>query len=161
MRWRRGTLISDRVLRQSILQFFRILVLLTVSFLFLLAACGGKEAKKVSPESLLAQEAFKLAETLKSAYVEKDRASLEAHSTESGYRELISSMKSFDGAELSFTPTWVEIQDSTVHLTVSWKGTWSVKGKTAEERGIAVFVLEGEPLKLGQIQRANPFRQPE
>ena len=150
------------MLKQSILPSFRILLLLTVSFLLLLTACGGdKEAKKVSPESLLAQEAFELAETLKSAYVEKDRASLEVHSTESGYRELIGSMKNFDSAELSFTPTWVEIQDSTVHLTVSWKGTWSMKGKTTEERGMAVFVFEGTPLKLHQVQRANPFRQPE
>jgi len=131
-----------------------------LSFL-LLPACGGKEAKKVSPESLLAQEAFELAETLKSAYVERDRARLEAHSTESGYRELIGSMKSFDGAELSFTPTWVEIQDSTVHLTLAWKGTWSMQGKSTEDRGMAVFVFEGTPLKLSQVQRANPFRQPE
>ena len=140
----------------------RTLALVTVSFIFLLTACGGdKEAKKVSPESLLAQEAFKLAETLKSAYVEKDRTSLAAHSTESGYRELISSMKSFDDAKLSFTPTWVEIQDSAVYLTVSWKGTWSMKGKTVEERGLAGCVVEGEPLKLAQVQRANPFSQPE
>ena len=150
-----------RVLKQSMLPSFRILFLLTVSCLFLLSACGGKEAKKVSPESLLAQEAFELAETLKSAYVEKDRSRLESHSTESGYRELIGSMKNFDSADLSFTPTWVEIQDSNVHLTVSWKGTWSMKGKNTEERGLAVFVFEGKPLKLSQVQRSNPFRQPE
>jgi len=149
------------LIRQSILPSLRILFLLTVLFFLLLPACGGKDAKKVSPESLLAQEAFELAETLKSAYVEKDRARLEEHSTESGYRELIGSMKNFDGAELFFTPTWVEIQDSTVHLTLSWKGTWSVKGKSTEDRGMAVFVFEGTPLKLSQVQRANPFRQPE
>jgi hypothetical protein len=151
-------LCTKRVLREAII---RILFLLTVSFLLLLTACGGEKVKKVSPESQLAQEAFELAETLKSAYVEKDRTSLEINSTESCYRELIGSMKSFDGAELSFTPTWVEIQDPTVHLTLSWKGTWSMKGKTTEERGLAVFVFEGKPLKLSQIQRANPFRQPE
>lgn len=162
MLWRPGTLISKRTSRRSIHPFFRIPLLLAVSLLFLLTACGGdKEAKKISPESLLAREAFELAETLKSAYVEKDRARLEVHSTVSGYRELIGSMKSFDSAELSVTPTWVEIQDSTVHLTVSWKGMWSVKGKTTEERGLAVFVFEGTPLKLSQVQRANPFRQPE
>jgi hypothetical protein len=150
------------MLKRSILPFLRTPLLLAVSFLFFLTACGGdKEAKKVSPESLLAQEAFELAETLKNAYVEKDRARLEVHSTESGYRELIGNMKSFDSAELSFTPTWVEIQDSTVHLTVSWKGTWAMKGKYTEERGMAVFVFDGKPLKLVQVQRANPFRQPE
>jgi len=151
-----------RVLKHAIFPSFRILYFLAVSFLFLLFACGGdKEAKKVSPESLLAQEAFELAETLKSDYVSRDRAGLEKNATESGYKELLGSMKSFDSAELSFTPTWVEMQDSTVRLTVSWKGTWSMKGKTTEERGIAVFVLEGTPLKLSQVQRANPFRQPE
>ena len=149
------------VLRQSILPSFRILFLLTISVLFLLPACGGKEVKKVSPESLLAQEAFELAETLKSAYVRKDRAALEIHSTQDAYKGLIGDMKNFDSAELTFTPTWVAIQDSTVHLTVSWKGTWFMKGKTTEERGMAVFVFEGTPLKLGKIQRANPFRQPE
>jgi hypothetical protein len=154
---------SCRVLnRQSISPFSRILFFLTIACLLLLAACGGdKEAKKVSPESLLTQEAFELAETLKNAYVNKDRASLELNSTESGYRELIGIMKSFDSADLSLTPTWVEIQGLTVYLTVSWKGTWSMKGGTTEERGSAVFVFEGKPLKLRQIQRANPFRQPE
>jgi hypothetical protein len=161
MRWRRGTLISKRVLRQAIVPSFRILFLLTVLSLLFFCACGGKEAKKVSPESLLAQEAFELAETLKSAYVAKDRSDLERNSTENVYRELIGNMKNFDSAELSFTPTWVEIQDSTVHLTLSWKGTWSVKGKATEDRGMAVFVFEGTPLKLSQVQRANPFRQPE
>jgi len=151
-----------RVLKQVLLPSFRILLLLTVSFLFLLTACGGdKEAKKVSPESLLAQEAFELAETLKSDYVSRDRAGLEKNATESGYQELLGSMKSFDSAELSFTPTWVEMQDSTVRLTVSWKGTWSMESKTTEERGIAIFVFEGRPLKLSQVQRANPFGQPE
>jgi len=161
MRWRRGTLISKRVLRQSTVPSFRILFLLTVLSLLFFSACGGKEAKKVSPESLLAQEAFELAETLKRAYVEKDRSDLERNSTETVYREIIGSMKNFDSAELSFTPTWVEIQDSNVHLTVSWKGTWAMKGKNTEERGLAVFVFEGKPLKLSQVQRSNPFRQPE
>jgi hypothetical protein len=150
-----------RMVKQSIPPPFRILLLLAALSLLLLPACGGKEAKKVSPESLLAQEAFELAETLKSAYVGKDRSGLERNSTESGYRELIGGMKDFDSSDLSFTPTWVEIQDTTVHLTVSWKGTWAMKGKNTEERGLAVFMFEGTPLKLSRVQRANPFRQPE
>jgi hypothetical protein len=36
-----------------------------------------------------------------------------------------------------------------------------MKGQNTEERGMAVFVFEGKPLKLAQVQRANPFRQPE
>lgn len=135
-----------------------LIVLISVLFL---VSCGGKEVKKVSPESKLAQEAFEFAETLKDAYLKNDRAALERNSTQEGYKELIGGIKNFSSAELTLTPTWVEIQDSTVKLTVSWKGTWTVTGKTTEDRGIAIFVLEGRPLKLVQIQRANPFRQPE
>jgi hypothetical protein len=135
-------------------------LIVLISILFLVS-CGGKEVKKVSPESKLVQEAFEFAETLKNAYLRNDRISLERNSTQEAYKELIGGIKKFDNAELTLTPTWVEIQDSTVKITVSWKGTWTVTGKTTEERGIGIFVLEGIPLKLVQIQRANPFRQPE
>jgi hypothetical protein len=152
MHWRQETLISKRLI---------VFIHLLIITLFLPVCGGQKETKKVSPESKLVQEAFELAETLKNAYVKKDRAALEIYSTQDAYKRLIGDMKSFDSAELTFTPTWVEIQDSTVQLSVSWKGIWFMKGKTTEEQGIAVFVLEGVPLKLHQIQRANPFRQPE
>jgi hypothetical protein len=158
MHWRQGTLISKT---QRITFFTAATFLcLIISGLFL-TACGKKEVKPVSQESQLTQEAFKLAETLKNAYVRNDRTTLERNATANGYKELASAIKGFDSAELSFTPTWVDVQDSTVNLTISWKGTWVVKGKTTEERGLAIFILEGKPLKLSQIQRSNPFRQPE
>ncbi|MEW6675888.1 MAG: hypothetical protein AB1348_07820 [Nitrospirota bacterium] len=126
----------------------------------LLSSCS-KEVKVVSEESKIAQEAFGLVETIRNAYIENDRTALELNSTKNGYRELIGAIKSFDSAELIFTPRWVEIEDSIVYLNVSWKGTWMVRGKRTEERGMAIFVLEGRPLKLAQVLRANPFRQPE
>lgn len=127
-----------------------------------LFSCGGKkEVKPVSQESKLAQEAFKLAETLRTAYQKKDRETLQDNCTSDGYREIISVMKRFDSAELAFTPTWVEIRDSSVYLTVSWKGVWTFGAKSREDRGVAVFVLDGKPLKLAAVQRDNPFRQPE
>jgi hypothetical protein len=135
--------------------------LLMVITPLLLMSCGGKEVKPVSPEAKLVQEAFSLAETLKMAYTENDRSTLETNSTKDGYKELVGALKAFDRVELTFTPTWVEIRDTSVYLTISWKGTWQVKGKEIEERGQAIFALEGQPLKLAQIQRANPFKQPE
>jgi len=126
-----------------------------------LVSCGKKEVKPVSQESKLAQEAFQVAETLKNAYMKKDRETLQESSTNDGYRDLIESMKNFDVADLTFTPTWVEIKDSSVYLSVSWKGVWTVGTKKTEERGLGIFILEGNPLKLSGIQRENPFRQPE
>ena len=133
---------------------------LFIAMLFLVS-CGKKEVKPVSQESKLAQEAFQLAETLRQAYVKNNRSTLEDNSTSDGYRELIGVMKKFDNAELTFTSTWVEIKDSSVYLSVSWKGVWTVGTKSREERGLAIFVLEGSPLKLAKVQRDNPFRQPE
>jgi hypothetical protein len=135
--------------------------LISLFMAMLMISCGKKEVKPVSQESKLAQEAFQLAETLKNAYVKNDRGTLEESSTKDGYRELIGVMKKFDKVELTFTATWVEIKDSSVYLSVSWKGVWTVGTKSSEERGLAIFVLEGSPLKLARVQRDNPFRQPE
>ncbi|MEW6585776.1 MAG: hypothetical protein AB1442_09220 [Nitrospirota bacterium] len=136
-------------------------IVLFLLLLLLIASCGKKEVKQVSQESKTSEEAFELADTIKRAYLRNDRSTLEDNTTPDGYRELISGMKSFDSAELTLTPTWVEIRDSQVNLSVSWKGTWTVREKVTEESGLAVFVFEGSPLKLARIQRENPFSQPE
>ena len=130
-------------------------------FILLIASCGKKEVKKVSLESKTANEVFALAETVRKAYVNNDRATLERNSTKEGYRELIGAMKSFESVELTFTPRWVDIEESVIYLNIAWKGTWIVSGKKNEERGMAIFVLEGSPPKLAKVLRANPFRQPE
>jgi len=147
-----------RVVHQAPYMFMSFVVSLLI---LLLTSCGGKEVKPVSPESKSAQEAIVLAETIRNAYIKNDRETIEKHSTSDGYGVLIGMIKSFDSAELTFTPTWVEVENSNVSLHVSWKGTWVVGGKRTEERGIAVFVLEGRPLKLARVKRENPFRQPE
>jgi hypothetical protein len=63
--------------------------------------------------------------------------------------------------ELDFTPRWVEIEKSKVYLNVAWKGAWVVGKETVRERGMAVFLFEGTPLKLSKIVRGNPFKYPE
>ncbi len=139
-------------------------IIVAVSALFLaavLVSCGAKEVKPVTQESKLAREAFALAETLKDAYVKSDLERLEENCTGDGYRELVAGMKKFDKADLTFAPTWVEIKDSSVNLSVSWKGVWTLGTKSREERGLAIFVFDGKPLKLAKVQRDNPFRQPE
>jgi len=137
------------------------LIFIYLITILLLVSCGKGEVKQVSQESKIAQEAFGLAETIRNAYIKNDIETLESSSTKDGYRELIGAIKTFDTADLTFTPIWVEIEGSKVSLSVSWKGIWIVRGKTTEERGVAVFLLEGRPLKLAKVLRENPFRQPE
>lgn len=140
-------------------RLFAILIALIVAIAFV--ACSKKEVKPVSTESKLALEAFQIAEDLRKAYQENDHDALRDLCTIDGYRELIGGMKKFDSVDLAFTPTWVEIANSVVSLSVSWKGVWSVEGRNREERGLGIFVLEGSPLRLARVKRDNPFVQPE
>ncbi|NWF75366.1 MAG: hypothetical protein HXY53_02140 [Nitrospirae bacterium] len=142
------------------MRYKNISVLFYVSIILVLVSCSEKEVKKVSDDSKIAHEAFKLTDTLKKAYIENDRGTLKENSTEEAFSEIFGSIKPFDNAELIFTPTWVEIQGSTVSVTISWKGTWKWEEKITEERGLAVFVFEGRPLKLIKIKRENPFSYP-
>ncbi len=128
----------------------------------LFAACGGKkEVKTVSPESTAYSEAATLAETIRNAFVLNDRVTLQKNSTEQGYRDITASKKMFDQIELTFTPRWFEIEQTQVLLNVSWKSVWTIAGKKTEDRGMAVLVMDGRPLKVSKVLRANPFIHPE
>ena len=121
-------------------------------------ACGGKkEVKQVSPESKTATEAFVLAETIKTAFVGKDATTLQKNSTDTGLRDITANTKTFDSVDLSFTPRWVEIEGSKLMVNIAWKSTWLRSGRRSDERGMAIFVMEGTPLRVSKILRANPF----
>lgn len=137
----------------------RLLIYAIIAFIFV-ASCGKGEVKKVSEDSKIATEAFSLAEKIRESYAKKDLSAIEKSSTREGFRTISSAFKTFDSVDLTFSPVWVEIEDNVVHLNISWKGTWQKGGKTTEERGMAVFVLKGRPLKLDNILRASPFRYP-
>ncbi len=139
---------------KSILSFFISIVLIFS------VSCGKKEVKRVSEESLIATEAFGLIEKIKDAYIKGDLSVIERNSTKDGFKA-IAAQRTFDSVDLTFSPVWVEIEGDTVNVNISWKGNWKRSGKSIEERGMAVFVLKGRPLKIDNVLRANPFRTPE
>jgi hypothetical protein len=136
-------------------------LLLVVIGVFMLSACSAKEAKPPSSDSTTAIEAFALADGIKEAYLKRDTKAIKEKTTANGYREMIGVMKKFDTAELAFTPRWVEIKPEGVYLNVSWSGKWTMRGEVTEERGMAVFLLEGSPMKLGRTIKGSPFGYPE
>jgi hypothetical protein len=124
----------------------------------LLLSCGGKkEVKQVSQESKSATEAFGVAETIKNAFVKKDLATIQKNATEAGFKAITTGRQVFDSVDITFTPRWVEIEGDQILVNISWKSTWLLSGRKADERGMAVFVMEGNPLKVTKILRANPF----
>jgi hypothetical protein len=130
-------------------------------FLTVPLSCGKKEVKPVSQESKTATEAFGLAEKIRDAFVKNDREALLGDATESGFKDIFAGKKSYESVELEFTPRWVDIEQAQVSVNIAWKSKWTVLGKEVEDRGMAVFVMEGRPLKLARILRANPFVVPE
>jgi hypothetical protein len=132
-----------------------------LSFLVLLFSCSSKEVKPVSPESKTALEAFSLAETVRTAFIKNDLLTLQNNSLPEGYTDITVNRRPFDSVDLTFTPRWVEIEKDKVILNVAWKSLWTASGKTFADRGMAVFVLEGSPLKIAKIPRGNPFIFPE
>ena len=129
---------------------------------FAAVACGGKkEVKQVSQESKSATEAFALAETVKNAFIANDRDTLQKNSTSTGLRDILGNRKAYDSVALFFTPRWVEIEGNELQLNISWKTSWTRSGNKTEERGMAVFVMEGTPLRVSRILQANPFIFPE
>jgi uncharacterized protein YcfL len=127
----------------------------------LLVSCGGKkEVKQVSQESRTATEAFALAETLRSSFIKKDPAIMQRNSSDDGFRDITANRKAYDSVDITFTPRWVEIEGTKLFLNIAWKSTWTLSGQKTEERGMAVFVMEGSPLRMTKILRANPFVYP-
>lgn len=135
-------------------------LLFVFALAFLLAACGKDEVKPPSEDSELALESFKLADSIRSHYVNRELEAIKDLSTETGYGELKPGLREFDSAELKFTPRLVQIEDSTVTLNISWEGRWTLKGNILEEKGMAVFELLGKPLKLNRILKGSPFVYP-
>jgi len=145
--------------RSILLRLGLIAVLLTA---MTLPSCSGKkEIKRPSLEAKIADEAFALADSLKKAYINKDRAALEALCTRNGFLTIIGKLKDFDSATLDFTPRWIDMEKDKVILYVQWSGKWEKGGRTFREKGLSAFVLTGSPLKLNDILRANPFKYPE
>jgi len=133
----------------------KIMLLLLVGVL--LVSCGQKVVKQASQDSKITLEAFTLAETVKNAFIVKDDITLKKSSTEAGYRDIMENTRAYDRVELTFTPRWVEIENNQLQVNIAWKSVWVAAGKSTEERGMAVFVTEGVPLKISRILRGNPF----
>ena len=139
----------------------RVFILALALSLLTLLACGKKEVKKQSEDSKTATEAISVVHSLREAYVASNTKLIEAYTTKEGYRTITSSIRKFDFAELEFNPLWIEIEGTTVSANISWKGKWRRGERDFQERGMAVFVLTGRPLKVDNILRASPFVYPD
>jgi len=121
----------------------------------------GKDIKATPAESVVAASTVKLLGDIKEAYAGRNMTRLAELTTEEGYRDLGLAIKQFDKATLRFTPTWMDIKENRIEVYVAWEGTWEIGKDVSEERGLAVFVLVGNPSRLDEVHRASPFAYPQ
>lgn len=129
--------------------------------IFAITACASEE-RKPTQESVMAEQAMSIAEALRSAYASGNTSMMSDYCTAAGYDEIRRGLKPFSSVKLEFEPEWMDVDlDSTVKLRIKWKGTWKLEnGKESQHEGRAVFVMQGQPLKLTSIKRSNPFDMP-
>lgn len=123
----------------------------------LIVACGKKEVKKETEEGRIASEIIAISEQLRVAYIKRDFDKIQQCTTPAIYRQITRYIDEYKVVDLEFKPVWVEIENKTTTLNISWKGKWIKAGKDIEDRGMAIFEFSGQPLKVSKISRANPF----
>ncbi|MBI5025855.1 MAG: hypothetical protein HZC12_03820 [Nitrospirae bacterium] len=135
--------------------FLFIPLLLTV---IVFPACSKKKVKP-SEDSIMTKETLSVIESIMASYQEKDtetlRKNLSSELLDATTKELF-----FDKATLSFNPKWVKIHGAAIAVNMSWHGAWTVKGRELKDRGLCVFYLEGNPLRLIKIEGDIPFNVP-
>lgn len=134
----------------------RVLISLII---FMSLGCADKSMKP-SADSQSATEAFNIISTIKTAYEEKDKATLQNHLgtllAEHTINDLI-----FEKAGLTITPRMVTITDDSLKVNIMWSGSWWLaKDKKLENRGVADLVFHKGSMKLTYIDGDNPFLVP-
>jgi hypothetical protein len=138
-------------------------------FILLFSSCSKDEVKGPSQEAIIAKEAMDLVNSIKEAYMAQDEEKIKQMiSSEQVLKDL-----SFSGGPVTSPPTsleflfrWIDIYNSkggevtVADVYVSWKGLWKKDSQEIEQKGLALFVLEGRPFKLKKILRENPFVRP-
>ena len=128
-----------------------------------LLACGSQE-KRPSQDVLLAEQATKHIERLRSEYASMSMSGLEALCSAEAYEAIERDLgkNAHSPSTLEFVPEWVEISvDGTIEVRVGWSGTWTLSGgEEARDKGKAVFVLGGRPMRLQKLKGASPFAAP-
>jgi hypothetical protein len=127
--------------------------------IFMSLGCTEKSVKP-SADSLAATDAFRIINTIREAYEEKDKAALQNHMGAPLAENTIKGLL-FEKAELVITPRMVTITDASLKVNIIWSGSWWLtKDRKLENRGVSDLVFLRESMKLTYIDGDNPFIVP-
>ncbi|MCG6551429.1 MAG: Tim44 domain-containing protein [Candidatus Magnetominusculus sp. LBB02] len=134
---------------------------LMIIALIIITSCSKKEVKVQPMESEKARAVVEMLQKLKDAYVKKDVDGLRSMMTPEGFKAITPTMRKFDSSDLKLAARWVDIKDDgSIVVSTSWDGTWKYAGQSITEKGTAMFLFTGAPLRLDSILRDSPFIYP-
>ena len=142
-------------------------ITLVIALLFAALAACSSEQKKPVEEAVIVDKAMAIIESVRLGYVAHDFEALGQETTPELKKKIQAESKGFNSVELEITPKWVDIEQKPLGRTKKllvrtlWKGSWKVGDKTYDEQGNAVFVLDGDPLLLQEINGNDPFTHPQ
>ncbi len=135
-------------------------LILLSSILFTLPSCAKKKLTPTPFEARIGNTSVSVMQEFKDAYEDRDISEMRRLSTSDGFRQISVLMKDFDIAELDLNPKWLDIKDKEILLYMSWKGKWIKNNDTTNERGLALFILKRDSMRLDQVMRSSPFIYP-
>ncbi|MBF0459615.1 MAG: hypothetical protein HQK99_17140 [Nitrospirae bacterium] len=129
-------------------------------FIVIISSCSKKEVKVQPGDSIRARAAIEQLQKIREYYVSKDAEGLRSMTTSEGFKTVAANMNNFDSAELKLSIRWVDIKDNSTVVLAAWDGQWKQSSQSMTEKGTAMFVFTGTPLKLDAILRDSPFNYP-
>ena len=132
-----------------------------ICVLALAAGCSKKQIKPVPEGAAYFNKANNIVQALGSGYAAKNAPAIKAVSTDKGFNEIVPNFGRFDSAHITFATKWINVGNKNVIVNVAWKGVWTKNGKKDSQQGMAVFELEGHPLKFNSVLTGNPFIYPQ
>lgn len=126
-----------------------------------LVGCGT-QAKRPSQDVLIAGQVLKHVERLRMAYSARDMVAMEALIMPEAFREIRYGVKQFSSVDITMEGQWIDIkEDGSIEVRISWAGRWHIdRSLEATDKGVAVFVLSGSPLRLEKVRGLSPFAAP-
>ena len=136
-----------------------IIFLVSISVFVLFFAGCPKKAVTPSPDSLTSLEAIGVLEEVRDGFVNKKESVLERNMSPMLKSQTVKELV-FDSAEISYEYKLITLKGDNVKVMLTWQGDFKVDKENRINGGTCIFMLTGSPMKIIDIEGANPLTLP-
>ena len=136
-----------------------IIFLVSISVFVLFFAGCPKKAVRPSLDSLTSLEAIGVLEEVRDGFVNKKESVLEQNMSPMLKSQTVKELV-FDSAEISYEYKLITLKGDNVKVMLTWQGDFKVDKENRINGGTCIFMLTGSPMKIIDIEGANPLTLP-